>query len=345
LTTSVPVRNVPYNVAVIPSNTETAVVDLFLGSQDPLDNCQMGEVFDYESDDCVSPQSLESGKTNMTLMGLIPQFFVITVPSGVVGSIKLSSTPQADEAADITFYVRRAGSPSAGNNDASGSSVVINYPKVGTYYVVIVASADDMITVDTVVEVCPDGKGGPGCSESYSWGVNNVSLTVGLSYSYFRVNVSQQVPLWFSVRSQNGTHNPVIFASRDQLPQNNNADLQGCNQQFCDTVSSIRLNVTTNQTWFISISGVNGTSYGLWFNSVCGPNCADHGDCVVQGPETGLCDCVADFIGVTCQITNGLGAQYIVLIIIASLVVASAVIGFVAWAYMRRKRVQYEHVG
>jgi len=44
------------------------------------------------------------------------------------------------------------------------------------------------------------------------------------------------------------------------------------------------------------------------------------------------------------MISKGLGPQYIVLIIIASLVVASAIIGFVAWAYMRRKRADYEIV-
>ena len=57
--------------------------------------------------------------------------------------------------------------------------------------------------------------------------------------------------------------------------------------------------------------------------------------------------CVSDYEGVDCATPSGamLGAQYIVLIIIASLVVASALIGFVAWAYMRRRRQQYQVVG
>jgi hypothetical protein len=55
-------------------------------------------------------------------------------------------------------------------------------------------------------------------------------------------------------------------------------------------------------------------------------------------------------LGLDCQTPNenGLGSQYIVLIIIASLVLASSVIGFIVWLYMRRSKSKsggYEKVG
>ena len=42
-------------------------------------------------------------------------------------------------------------------------------------------------------------------------------------------------------------------------------------------------------------------------------------------------------------VTSGLSPEMIVLIVMGALVVLSAVIGFVAWAYMRRKR-GYEEI-
>jgi len=81
-------------------------------------------------------------------------------------------------------------------------------------------------------------------------------------------------------------------------------------------------------------------SYGLWTGSVCAPNCQTNGNCINDGPGTGSCRCNDNYSGLDCAIQgeSGLPPQYIVLIIIASLVVASAIIGFIAWAYMQKKR-------
>jgi hypothetical protein len=199
------------------------------------------------------------------------------------------------------------------------------------------------------VESCAHlpGKAGPGCTLSYALASTLMTQTLGTNYIYWQVqNISAAANLWVSVRSQNGSNIPFIYASLGQIPTDGNADINGCNQGACGAVNSIMVNVTgtANQTWFIGINGQNSTIFGIWYQSLCAPNCDDHGECTQFGPQAGVCECVADFIGVDCGTTNGLGAQYIVLIIIASLVVASAVIGFIAWAYMRRKRVDYEHV-
>jgi len=89
---------------------------------------------------------------------------------------------------------------------------------------------------------------------------------------------------------------------------------------------------------------LNGSIAGVWFNSLCAPDCIDHGNCQPDGPAAGYCQCIDGFIGVDCGTPNGFGPQFIVLIIIAVLVALTAVIGFGAWAYMRRKRGQYDIV-
>jgi hypothetical protein len=107
-------------------------------------------------------------------------------------------------------------------------------------------------------------------------------------------------------------------------------------------------NITHGQPWFVAVRVTNATSgIGIWFSSLCAPQCSTHGTCKLTGEKKGSCLCVSDYDGVDClnPSSSMLGTQYIVLIIIASLVVASAIIGFVAWAYMRRRRVLYEKVG
>jgi len=130
-----------------------------------------------------------------------------------------------------------------------------------------------------------------------------------------------------------------------------NADIQGCNFQYCDGARILFLNATNaaaNETWFVaSSSSVINTTYGVWFDSVCAQECEDQhtGSCQRVYPNYGMCICATSSLtGVDCTIHNGIGPEYIVLIIIAALVIASALIGFVAWAYMRRKRVAYDVV-
>jgi hypothetical protein len=170
-------------------------------------------------------------------------------------------------------------------------------------------------------------------------------------FQYFKVIVNKTQPLWASVRSDSGFNFPTIYASKGQLPTPTSFDLVNCNFQFCDGANILFVNATLatdNEIWFIgTTTKVVNTTYGVWFNSVCAQECTDQntGTCTETDPNYGMCECATSSLtGVDCTIRNGLPPEYIVLIIIAALVVASAIIGFVAWAYMRRKRVQYEHV-
>jgi len=161
--------------------------------------------------------------------------------------------------------------------------------------------------------------------------------------------VTSKNPVWVNAQSYNGSVNPRIFASLSQLPTYNNADIGGCTQFYCDVVNVIHFNATINQVWYIGVQNIdpikqNGSIVGVWFNQICAPDCEDHGTCNLDGPEVGDCSCIDGFIGVDCNTADGLGPQFIVLIIIAVLVALTALIGFGAWAYMRRKRGQYDLV-
>jgi hypothetical protein len=186
---------------------------------------------------------------------------------------------------------------------------------------------------------------------------NNMSLTLQHGeWMYLRFPVYDGHALLVSVTTNNGSNIPNLYAGNGQIPVLNSAgevlaDIYNCNRDYCSIVRSIVRNITKpkvgaeEEFWYIGIvasgAGAN-TTFGLWWNNSCVPGCDtdNHGEC----EENGRCQCEIDFEGIDCSVSKGLGPQYIVLIIIASLVVASAIIGFVAWAYMRRKRANYEIV-
>jgi len=205
---------------------------------------------------------------------------------------------------------------------------------------------------------CGANSAGDGCMVPVKDAFSNMSITITPEdgWLYLRFPVSDAEPvLLVSITTNNGSNIPFIYASNGQIPlklQDGSiqADIHNCNQEYCDVVRSIKRNSTvmlfaeTKENWYIGIfSTVPGnTTFALWFNTTCVPDCDtdNHGECEASG----RCVCEIDFEGIDCSISKGLGPQYIVLIIIASLVVASAIIGFVAWAYMRRKRANYEIV-
>jgi hypothetical protein len=239
--------------------------------------------------------------------------------------------------------------------DTNGTLTVIS-PRQGTW-VFSVHSAEGGDAEFKLSEFrCGANSAGEGCMIPVHPAFTNMSITITPEdgWMYLRFTVDEKMPLLVSLTTNNGSNIPFMYAALGQIPVRQNdgailADIHNCNRDYCSVVRSIIRNITTpglgmSEEWYIGIyTNVPGnTTFGLWWNNTCVPNCDtdNHGEC----EESGRCQCEIDFEGIDCSLSKGLGPQYIVLIIIASLVVASAIIGFVAWAYMRRKRANYEIV-
>jgi len=173
-----------------------------------------------------------------------------------------------------------------------------------------------------------------------------------MTWQYYTINVTSDPNTALWVTAAPATSSAILgdfslYVRRGGLPSHNESDFVNCNVPNCGTFAySIVLNNTLlNYTYYIGIFATKTTSYGIWFNSICPPGCIndnESGDCTWSGGSVGKCICQDGYMGLDCtQSTGILPTQYIVLIIIASLVVLSALIGFFAWAYMQRKREGY----
>jgi len=263
----------------------------------------------------------------------------------------------------VALLVRTAGTPSDGVSDAAGNATVaVSYPRPAEWFVRLVSSdaADLNATITLTGDNCtatPDRQG-PQCAVNVTLVTADQMAAVNLSLgevAYFRVSTSDLMELWVSAYDELTDLQPSISASLGQLPQLGTADVSACNTAVCAAPSIVVPNGTlgwasnVTVTWYVALTAAvgagNQSNAGIWIDSLCATNCEQHGTCG-SDDQAGICLCVSDYQGVDCSTPSGsmMGAQYIVLIIIASLVVASAVIGFIAWAYMRRKRAAYDKV-
>jgi len=241
-----------------------------------------------------------------------------------------------------------------------GNKVTVNFPSIGNWIAIISPNTptgknllQTPFNLSTSLSTCAPNMAGPSCNFSIS-SADTSQLGSGTlsprSWAFYRVPATYPFsPLWVTVGS--GTPSPQVYVSINQVPTETSFILQECNQPYCDTNNIFKLTgMEGNYIFYVGIYNSNTTqsvSYGIWFNNTCAPGCGNYGRCTESGPETGLCVCTTDYVGYDCGTLseNGLPAQYIVLIIIASLVVASAIIGFIAWAYMQKKRTGYSSLG
>jgi len=347
---------VPYAMAVFFQNaTAQSYADVLITIGSVNDTCQENEVSVLPDLKCVNTTSIMFGE-NIEVPKNNSVVYKFQLPTtSLTGSFTVKCSGN-NTMPNLDFRVQRDGSPIHGKQGNCTHPLLITYPAFGLngYYLMVSNNNENTTRNFTVTaEECYNNTGGPGCTEIVmnATAVPKITMMLQTIY-YFKINASIGSPVWASVRRVNGTAefvvNPWIFASLNQLPTPASADIGGCNQYFCDYVNTIHFNVTQNQTWYIGIQNsdpyYNATIAGIWFNSICAPDCNDHGTCVESGLQTGWCNCIDGYIGVDCNTQNGFGPQFIVLIIIAVLVALTAIIGFGAWAYMRRKRGQYDIV-
>jgi len=123
-----------------------------------------------------------------------------------------------------------------------------------------------------------------------------------------------------------------------------NYDLSGCNGSPGQCSNFVTLSTsgvpTVRGTWYLLLvnSGGDKVEYQIWFNTTCPNGCSGQGTC---NNENGACSCNTNFQGLACSEDN-MFIEYVILIIIAALVLISALLGLIAWAYMRKRHSQYE---
>jgi len=169
----------------------------------------------------------------------------------------------------------------------------------------------------------------------------------------FALNNVPYNSLYASVSDTSTNNKASIYASFNRVPILDatnkvvGADISGCNGQYCTAVQSISTKNgivnNVNGTWYITIvSGRDNNGYAFWYDNICPNNCSGEGNCGNSTANYGVCSCNPNYEGLTCSPNNML-IEYIILIIIAALVLVSALLGLIAWAYMRR-RAQYVEV-
>jgi hypothetical protein len=256
---------------------------------------------------------------------------------------------------------------------ATPTQVVVNgiqYPQVGDwnvkYHIEGPVDANYTINMPNVTESCNATTAGSNCQWPLSKIVSSIATPAALidgqplwagHWVYYEVTTTTPDPLWVSVQSPQGSDKFDVYVREGTIPvpEIGGYLVKNCNYPGkCGYVTIINLNDTasalpagTVTTYYIGINSSPNTNitYSIWFSSTCAPGCINNeesGVCTFTGATVGQCSCEDGYMGFDCTLPNGtLPTQYIVLIIIASLVVLSALIGFFAWAYMQRKREGY----
>jgi len=361
-TGSVILRSLQYRVALYSLDVFQPQTDIILKIGSPNDSCEPGQVFDDSQNICKFPDGTLTPDTPVMNVHFTPgrTYFYTFFVDTLVGFASVKGITQVpgnlEDPGNLIFQIRYAASPSYGFYDGtSGSTATVNYPKPGQYFVAVTSSdlapstGSFILNVESCVRT--NQTAGPGCKQHYNFATETAYNGVALAglYNYWLVVATDRRPLWVSVRSTNVLDNPRLFATQGQLPRvgdkigdPDNVDIRMCNEPFCQTTNIIRLPpAAASEKWYIGVLppvGRNGTTYTIWFSSVCPPNCALHGTCVTSGPETGLCQCEANYGGVDCSVSYRVSAENIVLYIIAGLVFLSGVCAFIAAMVTKRPK-------
>jgi len=285
--------------------------------------------------------------------------------------------------AEVTIYAAVGRIPTSSNYDwSSETELKVTAPSSGTWYFLFDFGDNEQGYEFTDVKgsECDPKKGlGENCDSikleelSLSGEFFEIKEDGGLApqqLSYFWVNTGVNTSFSFSIAPLNpkkpGDKKPEIYAAIGNAPHVGASKVNfanGCNdpingestceKQVVQIVSGSE--IPKNEDVFFVVRNVNADNqqYAVWAGTVCGKNSkgatCNGGKCVDDRSsfDYGSCDCddVSRKSGVVCSIKkSGFPVEYIVLIVIGSLVVLSAIIGFIAWAYMRRKRIHYQKV-
>jgi len=329
------------------------------------DSCPFGEIWNGTA--CSPPNIVLANGTvrDIVVTTSVPHFFKVSIPIFTPNfHLSVTSTLKAGE---VEVYGRYGANPSKTVYDVKSDplhNIQVPMPKTGDWFFVIYNTNTNgtvaSVTLNTESTKCNNSFVGPSCSSP----IENITTSLASpqflsskslspkSWYYFAVPTTVGTnPLWVSVAPRSSSYiPPVVYVSAGTLPYSNvnGYDIMGCNVDGgCGFATIINLNNTKtgNYTFYVGVYCQNATEFGIWFSSTCPSGCENSdetGSCTYGGANQGQCICSEGYSALDCKTSDGtLPAQYIVLIIIASLVVASAIIGFIAWAYMQKKRDGY----
>jgi len=268
------------------------------------------------------------------------------------GAFKLVSSVSG-----LKIMARSAAAPTESTVEASGmGGLQVASPRPARWFFTVSLASNTSSTADLTLQVTDCSSNvlaqGEDCATNVTNGekkLTTVNVGVGRALTYFHVHVTHAAPLF--VHAYTDAEVPLeIFASYGNLPTSvDTADIRGCTGRSC-LVPVINLPASTvlpghNESWYVAVTSNKNTSVSVWFHSLCAPGCDDHGTCEKDDEESGMCLCFADYSGIDCSAQdNTMSPPYMVLLVIASLVVASALVGFIVWIYLRRRRAQYDKI-
>jgi len=299
---------------------------------------------------------------------MLPVYAKYFVPSPPPNQVTFANAMEGRTGKDVIMselYVSHMGTPT--RNSTHVTAPVPN-PLPGEWNLLyyITADTDTNYTITTpAVFSCPNDTAGDNTSCLYPLTAvttsianpaavaGNIPLQAGW-WNYYTVSVIAPEPFWVSVYTPN-LSDFDLYVRMGSVPDDKpgSYDIKNCNVYgSCGYATIINLNNTAAalpsghlNTYYVGIHANTNITYTIWWSSTCAPLCVSNeeesGVCSFSG-NVGQCSCEDGYMGFDCATPNGtLPTQYIVLIIIASLVVLSALIGFFAWAYMQRKREGY----
>jgi len=263
------------------------------------------------------------------------------------------------------LYVSHMGTPT---RDSTQITAPVSNPLPGEWNLLyyITADTDSNYTINIpAVYNCPiNNTAGDDCLYPLTAVTTSIASPAAVAgkiplqagwWDFYSVSVIAPEPFWVSVYTSN-LSDFDLYVRLGAVPSNTEGtyDIKNCNVYgSCGYATIINLNNTAAalpfgqpSTYYVGIYARTNITYTIWWSSTCAPLCVaneeESGVCTFSGTSIGQCLCEDGYMGFDCATPNGtLPTQYIVLIIIASLVVLSALIGFFAWAYMQRKREGY----
>jgi hypothetical protein len=330
-----------------------------------------GQYCKNQSFDGVKCVAFETFPVNATITGGKPKYYILPhvnpdAKGQVLTSLSYSLTstlPTTTSSMNASYL----GLPRITLNDFVGtSSITLNSPTPGGQWILSVAlNQSDFVNFTTTSNYLCTNETDCGnrikdvSSDPKNALQKDITLSKKYDVSYYAVYGSTLNGLLATVQdASNDEKDPKvsIYAAFNRVPSfNNNTkmmegfDYSGCTVSYCAKVSAINTNITsvttnTNGTWYVAIlANRDASKYNIWFGSVCASNCSNQGSCQTDAANYGLCKCNDGYEGLTCTPASNLLIEYMILIIIAALVLISALLGLIAWAYMRR-RSQYVEV-